>query len=517
MWPNLKHNLFNDPNEERLDEMIKLLEKYDISEEDLEGAMKGLVLLLSTYRFNVTDFINGKIRVPEAQALDRGKKNLLIEDAKMTIEDIELLTKVAFNEQYYDIAVEVGTALKKLAIERQEPEATIKRIKTILKTMVKTHDQTVMKPKTRESKARTFLKPVDLNLAKSKKYAKIKYFKKPRIDTPLFTRNVTDADFVELFEAACRGEKLRKPESDKEMKCMHLHYQNPYLKLGPFKMEVLSQDPHPFVGVFHDFFSDKEIHSYLNLAKGNTFRSMHSKKAIGGGEEDGAKSLARTSHTTWIYDLNHDGQLFTPDATKVTYRIRNATLMNPFTTAGGEPYQVANYGIGGQYSKHYDAVGDVGLHQANSLLQKQGDRVQTFMGYLSDVEAGGATAFPLLGLSVWPKKGDAITWYNLHRNGVQDKLTSHGGCPVIKGSKWITNKWIQWHNQDLTLPCNVDPQNYFERLKPLSNDKCSFLRNNCEAYLHNNHELIMTTKQVDSLSTSVKKRIGNWHDLDDPE
>ena len=36
-------------------------------------------------------------------------------------------------------------------------------------------------------------------------------------------------------------------------------------------------------------------------------------------------------------------------------------------------------------------------------------------------------------MAVWPKKGDAITWYNMHRNGWQDKLMAHGGCPVIKG------------------------------------------------------------------------------------
>jgi prolyl 4-hydroxylase len=47
--------------------------------------------------------------------------------------------------------------------------------------------------------------------------------------------------------------------------------------------------------------------------------------------------------------------------------------------------------------------------------KSHGDRIQTFMVYLTDVEAGGATAFPFLGLSVWPKRGDAITWYNMYR------------------------------------------------------------------------------------------------------
>jgi hypothetical protein len=32
------------------------------------------------------------------------------------------------------------------------------------------------------------------------------------------------------------------------------------------------------------------------------------------------------------------------------------------------------------------------------------------MGYLTDVTAGGATAWPNAGVTVWPKKGDLAFW-----------------------------------------------------------------------------------------------------------
>ena len=121
--------------------------------------------------------------------------------------------------------------------------------------MIQKHDEYLLKPN--DGTYRTFLKPIDSKLAKKKKFAKVKHFKKPKINTPLFTRQVTEAEFVELFEAACRGEPLRNATFDKDCKCEYLHYQNSYLKLGPFKMETVSTNPHPFVAVFHDFFSDK--------------------------------------------------------------------------------------------------------------------------------------------------------------------------------------------------------------------------------------------------------------------
>ena len=63
----------------------------------------------------------------------------------------------------------------------------------------------------------------------------------------------------------------------------------------------------------------------------------------------------------------------------------------------------------------------------------------------------------LLGIKALPKKGSAVFWNNLKAQGATDILTAHGGCPVLVGSKWITNKWIYGHDQALKFPCNLTP------------------------------------------------------------
>ena len=72
-----------------------------------------------------------------------------------------------------------------------------------------------------------------------------------------------------------------------------------------------------------------------------------------------------------------------------------------------------------------------------------GDRMSTYMMYLSDVPRGGYTAFPRLGVAVAPVKGSAVFWHNIKRSGRSDMTMLHSGCPVLLGSKWVANKWIR--------------------------------------------------------------------------
>ena len=65
---------------------------------------------------------------------------------------------------------------------------------------------------------------------------------------------------------------------------------------------------------------------------------------------------------------------------------------------------MANYGLAGQYTDHYDQVlmgAGRGAVQAREMFNMYaGDRLATVMGYLSHVPAGGYTVFPLIGAYV---------------------------------------------------------------------------------------------------------------------
>ena len=64
---------------------------------------------------------------------------------------------------------------------------------------------------------------------------------------------------------------MRSLARDTSLKCHMLHYQNPYLKIGPFKYEPLNDDPH--IGMFKDFYSFQHLDDLVTNSKEQLFSS----------------------------------------------------------------------------------------------------------------------------------------------------------------------------------------------------------------------------------------------------
>ena len=81
-----------------------------------------------------------------------------------------------------------------------------------------------------------------------------------------------------------------------------------------------------------------------------------------------------------------------------------------------------------------------------------GPRILTFFLYLSDVEEGGETEFPMLGLKIKPTKGKAVLWVNTLDSNMneQDSRTLHEAIEVSSGTKYSANVWI--HLYDFETP-----------------------------------------------------------------
>lgn len=120
---------------------------------------------------------------------------------------------------------------------------------------------------------------------------------------------------------------------------------------------------------------------------------------------------------------------------------RVAVLMNR-PVENGEGFQVLNYQLGGEYRPHFDFF-DPSLKGSKRHLVNGGQRISTMVIYLNNVESGGETSFPEVGIITNPKKGSAVYFEYTNSKGQVDKNSLHAGCPVIEGEKWILTKWVR--------------------------------------------------------------------------
>jgi prolyl 4-hydroxylase len=121
---------------------------------------------------------------------------------------------------------------------------------------------------------------------------------------------------------------------------------------------------------------------------------------------------------------------------------RRLAALSHWPVERGERLQVLRYGVGEEFRAHFDWM-DASSPGPSRQLANGGQRLATFVIYLSDVEAGGRTSFPAIGLEVAPRKGSALFFLNTDSRRVPDKLALHAGTPVIKGVKFLANKWLR--------------------------------------------------------------------------
>ncbi|CAL9685414.1 unnamed protein product [Knipowitschia caucasica] len=436
-WSELESLVLQNPSDGFISN-ITAHRQYFPDEEDETGAAKALMRLQDTYQLDSEAFAQGKLPGTHSDAL-------------LTVDDCFGMGKTAYNDgDYYHSVLWMQQALRQLDAG-EEAEVTKSDILDYLSYSVYqmgdlpraielTRRLVAIDPS--HQRAGGNLRYFEVLLSKQINEQKQEF--EPATEQPIqlgtYTRPKDHLPEREAYEALCRGEGVQMNEARRSrLFCRYQDgHRNPQLLLRPL-MEEDEWDSPRIVRYIH-FLSDQEMDRIKELAKPRLAR------ATVRDPKTGILTTAqyRVSKSAWL-EAEED-----PIIARVNQRIQDVTGL---TVETAELLQVANYGVGGQYEPHYDFSRKDEPDAFKRL--GTGNRVATMLNYMSDVVAGGATVFPDFGASIKPRKGTSVFWYNLFRSGEGDYRTRHAACPVLVGSKWVSNKWIHERGQEFRRPCGL--------------------------------------------------------------
>lgn len=241
------------------------------------------------------------------------------------------------------------------------------------------------------------------------------------------------------YERLCRGERVMDYPLKHKLTCRYARH-HPSLYISPIKEEMVHLDPP--IRVFYNVLTQKQMDKVKELGYPLLSRSVvyHKSNSASISYQD-----YRISKSAWLSDSE--------DPLIGTISLKARVLSN-LTLDTAEQLQVLNYGIGGHYETHCDFATK---RELSTFEQQQGNRVATFICYMTDVKVGGSTVFPDIGLQLVAKKSNCALWYNLRRSGEGDFETRHAACPVLLGYKWACNKWFHERGQEFIRPCSLNP------------------------------------------------------------
>ena len=181
------------------------------------------------------------------------------------------------------------------------------------------------------------------------------------------------------------------------------------------------------VYVWRDFLSPEECLSLIELTDSHLIDSEIT------GLQAQRDAGFRTSRTCFLDELDN------PMVTVLSEKISNAMGLS---LDWSEPNQAQKYEIDQEFKAHTDYFTPGGIQSVDEI-RARGQRTWTFMIYLNDVEAGGATRFKKLEKTFKPVAGQALIWNSLTPEGDVNPWTVHHGMKVRKGHKYVITKWFR--------------------------------------------------------------------------
>jgi prolyl 4-hydroxylase len=233
---------------------------------------------------------------------------------------------------------------------------------------------------------------------------------------------------LESFEISLANKPIA-PSNEFQQEASYLfQHENNLMTSDGQIINVVMRCESPDIVLLDNFMTAAECDELCDLSKSSLTKSTVVDDATG----EGINHVDRSSQGTF-FTLAQNALV-----AKLEARISEITGI---PAINGEGIQILNYVGGGEYKPHFDYFADTEGGRANMV--QGGQRIITVVMYLNDVEAGGATIFPEINLSVFPKKGSALYFAYCNSLGQVDSRTLHGGAPVIAGEKWIATKWIR--------------------------------------------------------------------------
>jgi prolyl 4-hydroxylase len=242
----------------------------------------------------------------------------------------------------------------------------------------------------------------------------------------------------------------------------------------PVVLESVSESP--LVFKLHNFFTDAEADELIRGAEAITDPAFKLKRSSTGVFSDPDKVVYATTRTSEnAFDPN------TPTASALKRRMFELLRIATYQDDMADGLQLLRYRQKQAYIPHHDWFDDAADPTFNFDPATDGsNRFATVFLYLSDVDLGGQTVFPMVDppaadiagveraplppianelfteadweldvvrkcyskLAIKPKKASAVLFYSQDGAGGLDSMSLHGACPVLQGTKWGANLWV---------------------------------------------------------------------------